>query len=378
MSSSEDFSPDPSGKPRGNSGRLWLSALPARAPHAPPLGPCTPLALGPCTPPPLSSALSRPSATSAALSHQADPLPGGDLPPRLITASPHPGIDKTLPLSHCLSPHTGLLVALKPELLMGQSLLLRARPEWPKGSEPHPHPPPAWQPLCPATPEATDLVYTLQPQHCSPALRPSSCNSRGVLHPPTAGHTSTRNPLSLSAPYSPECSSPPLTLASHVVWLPPSIPGPRTQNTGIRHHQGQVLSAHTAQPRPRDGTDSAGISWKNRTKLGSPGSLSKANIWGSFYRGVFPSPSPSSSRKHSWTTGSGQTICALHSAQAACPALASLCSMQKCCLVLLDTGALAGEPRPVPSSTMKKTGGDRVLACADPLSWASSEPLSLI
>lgn len=70
-------------------------------------------------------------------------------------------------------------------------------------------------------------------------------------------------------------------------------------------------------------------------------------------------------------TGDSPAICALHSAQAACPALVSVLPLsvlyRDATWILLDTGALSSsEPRPVPGSAMRKTGRDTVTACTDP------------
>jgi len=71
-------------------------------------------------------------------------------------------------------------------------------------------------------------------------------------------------------------------------------------------------------------------------------------------------------------TGNNLAIHAFHFAQAACPALATVLPVSvpytDATWILLDTGAWSpSEPRPVPSSVMRKTGRDMVSALHTPL-----------
>ena len=71
-------------------------------------------------------------------------------------------------------------------------------------------------------------------------------------------------------------------------------------------------------------------------------------------------------------TGNNLAIQALHFAQAAHPVLATVLSLsvpyRDATRILLDTGAWSpSEPRPVPSSVMRKTGRDMVSALQTPL-----------
>lgn len=83
-------------------------------------------------------------------------------------------------------------------------------------------------------------------------------------------------------------------------------------------------------------------------------------------------PPPGSFPGLSQSTGNNLAIHALHFAQATCPALTTVLPVsvpyRDATWILLDTGTWSpSEPRPVPSSAMRKAGRDMVSALHTPL-----------
>ena len=93
-------------------------------------------------------------------------------------------------------------------------------------------------------------------------------------------------------------------------------------------------------------------------------------------------PPPGSFPGLSQSTGNNLAIHALHFAQAACPALTTVLPVsvlyRDATWILLDTGTWSpSEPRPVPSSAMRKTGRDMVFALQpDDFSRVSPPPVT--